>query len=154
MSKDEEILNKIREILKEKIIESSIPRKNIVDIIVKKENYKEVVKTIVENLNIPHVQTITGIDIGNEIQIISHLGRDITINVKTSIDKEKPEIDTISDIIPGATLYEREIHDLLGVNFIGHPNLKRLILPENWPKGVYPLRKDYKPEHPKPLRSV
>lgn len=154
MSKDEEILNKIREILKEKIVESSIPRKNIVDIIVKKENYKEVVKFIVENFNIPHVQTITGIDIGNEIQIISHLGRDITINVKTSIDKEKPEIDTISDIIPGATLYEREIYDLLGVNFIGHPNLKRLILPENWPKGVYPLRKDYKPEHPKPLRSV
>lgn len=154
MSKDEEILNKIREILKEKIVESSIPRKNIVDIIVKKENYKEVVKFIVENFNIPHVQTITGIDIGNEIQIISHLGRDITINVKTSIDKEKPEIDTISDIIPGATLYEREIYDLLRVNFIGHPNLKRLILPENWPKGVYPLRKDYKPEHPKPLRSV
>ncbi|MEM2083837.1 MAG: NADH-quinone oxidoreductase subunit C, partial [Nitrososphaerota archaeon] len=75
-------------------------------------------------------------------------------NVKTSIDKNNPEIDTITDIIPGASFYEREIYDLLGVNFIGHPNLKRVILPENWPKGVYPLRKEYKPEHPKPLRGV
>lgn len=151
---DEEILNKLKEVFKEKIIESSIPRKNIVDIVVPKESYKEVIKFIVENFNIPHIQTITGIDMGNEIQIIAHLGRTTTINVKTSIDKNNPEIDTITDIIPGASFYEREIYDLLGVNFKEHPNLKRVILPENWPKGVYPLRKEYKPEHPKPLRGV
>ncbi len=151
---DEELLNKLREAFKEKIIESSIPRKNIVNIVVPKESYKEVIKFIVENFNIPHIQTITGIDMGNEIQIIAHLGRSITINVKTSIDKNNPQIDTITDIIPGASFYEREVYDLLGVNFIGHPNLKRVILPEDWPKGVYPLRKEYKPEHPKPLRGV
>lgn len=154
MDKDEEILNKIKEALKDKIIEASIPKKGIVNVNVGKESYKEVIKFIVENFNIPHIQTITGIDMGNEIQIISHLGRSITINVRTSIDKEKPEIDTITDIIPGSSFYEREVYDLLGVNFLGHPNLKRVILPENWPKGVYPLRKEYKPEHPKPLRGV
>jgi len=151
---DEEFLNKLKEAFKEKIIESSIPRKNIINIIVPKEYYKEVIKFIVEVFNIPHIQTITGIDMGNEIQIIAHMGRSITINVKTSIDKNNPEIYTITDIIQGASLYEREVHDLLGVNFIGHPNLKRVILPENWPKGLYPLRKEYKPEHPKPLRGV
>jgi len=49
-------------------------------------------------------------------------------------------------LVPGAILYEREVHDLLGVVFDGHPDLSRLILPEDWPEDVYPLRKEYSPE--------
>ncbi|MCK9615713.1 MAG: NADH-quinone oxidoreductase subunit C, partial [Candidatus Omnitrophica bacterium] len=41
---------------------------------------------------------------------------------------------------------EREIHELLGINFKGHPNLKHLLLDDDWPKDSYPLRKDYKNE--------
>jgi len=51
-------------------------------------------------------------------------------------------IPTITDIIPGALLYEREIHDLFGVKFEGHPNLEPLILPDDWPADNYPLRKN------------
>ncbi|RLG90884.1 hydrogenase large subunit, partial [Candidatus Bathyarchaeota archaeon] len=56
---------------------------------------------------------------------------------------EKPVVPTITDIIPGAVLYEREVHDLLGVAFEGHPDLSPLVLPEEWPERVYPLRKEY-----------
>ena len=49
---------------------------------------------------------------------------------------------TITDIIPGALLYEREIHDLFGVKFEGHPNLEPLILPEDWPRDVHPMCKN------------
>jgi NADH-quinone oxidoreductase subunit C len=52
----------------------------------------------------------------------------------------------VVSLLPGAVLYEREVHDLLGVVFDGHPSLERLILPDDWPEGVYPLRKDYKVE--------
>jgi Ni,Fe-hydrogenase III component G len=44
-------------------------------------------------------------------------------------------------MIKGAEFIEREMHDLLGIDFPGHPNLVRLILPEDWPDGVYPLRR-------------
>ncbi|MEM1607631.1 MAG: NADH-quinone oxidoreductase subunit C, partial [Candidatus Bathyarchaeia archaeon] len=50
-------------------------------------------------------------------------------------------IPTITDLIPGAMLHEREAHDLFGIRFEGNPDLRPLILPEDWPAGIYPLRK-------------
>jgi len=55
-------------------------------------------------------------------------------------DKFKTEIQSISPIFPGAEWIEREIWELFGINFIGHPNLKRLLLADDWPQGEYPLR--------------
>ena len=68
------------------------------------------------------------------------------VTVKTEVSKEDPRIATITDIIPGANFHEREAADLLGVVFEGHPNPGRLVLPEDWPKDLYPLRKDAKLE--------
>jgi NADH-quinone oxidoreductase subunit D len=68
-----------------------------------------------------------------------------TVTLKNRISREKPVTQTITDILPGANLYEREVFDLLGVVFEGHPNLKRLMLPDLWPQGDYPLRRDWKP---------
>ena len=50
-------------------------------------------------------------------------------------------IDSITSVWPSANFYEREIFDLFGVHFGGHPNLKRIMMPEDWPG--HPLRKDY-----------
>jgi NADH-quinone oxidoreductase subunit C len=63
--------------------------------------------------------------------------------VKTRItNREKPELPSVVSIWKGADLQEREIFDLFGINFTGHPNLKRIFLWEGF-QG-YPLRKDYK----------
>ncbi|MGC8848926.1 MAG: NADH-quinone oxidoreductase subunit C, partial [Candidatus Bathyarchaeia archaeon] len=81
------------------------------------------------------------------IEILTHLfGRGVELTVATAVSREEPRIESITDILPGATFYEREVYDLLGVRFEGHPNLKRVLLPDEWPEGVYPLRKDYKPQ--------
>jgi len=48
-------------------------------------------------------------------------------------------------VIPGSILYERELQDLMGFRVKDHPDPRRFNLPEDWPEGVYPLRKDYKP---------
>ncbi|MCR4395595.1 MAG: NADH-quinone oxidoreductase subunit C [Candidatus Saccharicenans sp.] len=53
-----------------------------------------------------------------------------------------PEFDSITPVVPGAGWSEREYHDLLGLNFKGHPNPKRLVLSDDWPEGIYPLRQD------------
>jgi len=55
-------------------------------------------------------------------------------------DKAHPEVDAITPIFPGAEWIEREMWEMLGINFKGHPNLKRLLLAEDWPEGQYPLR--------------
>ena len=48
---------------------------------------------------------------------------------------------------------EREIHEILGINFKGHPDMRKLLLPEGWPEGVYPLRRDYKEWDKKAIRD-
>jgi len=66
---------------------------------------------------------------------------EITATIK--IPKSSLKVPTITDLIPGAIFYEQEVHDMLGVIFEGHPDLSPLVVPENWPEGVHPLRKDY-----------
>jgi Ni,Fe-hydrogenase III component G len=67
------------------------------------------------------------------------------INLRAFIrDREKPAIESITPFLPAAEWIEREIHDILGIDFKNHPNLKRLILADDWPEGVYPMRKEVK----------
>jgi NADH:ubiquinone oxidoreductase subunit C len=63
------------------------------------------------------------------------------IVIKVKLDRNNPEIETISDIWRTAEMLEREVYDLFGVKFQEHPDLRRLIMPDDW-KG-WPLRKDY-----------
>ena len=57
-------------------------------------------------------------------------------------------------MIPGAIVYERELKDLFGINPVGHPDLRRQAVPEDWPEGVYPLRKDVKFERNEEVSST
>lgn len=86
----------------------------------------------------------TGIDRRDGLEILYHFSEDKTgkvISIRVLMtDKEKPEIDTISNVIKGSEWIEREMWELLGINFKGHPNLKHLLLTDDWPSGDYPLR--------------
>jgi NADH-quinone oxidoreductase subunit C len=63
------------------------------------------------------------------------------LRLKSLLPEENPEIDSVTGVWRGAAWYEREIYDLFGVKFRGHPNLRRILLPAGW-EG-HPLRKDY-----------
>jgi NADH-quinone oxidoreductase subunit C len=154
MSSEEKLASELKVALPGKILETKIPAKRRLFVTVPAEAYKEVVEHLNKKLGITHISTITGLDAGDNLEVLSHFfGHGIEITLKAAVPKSRPEIDSIVDIIPGAVLYEREVHDLLGITFKGHPNLARLILPEDWPEGVYPLRKDYKPQPPESLRK-
>ena len=61
--------------------------------------------------------------------------------VKVGVPGDDPSLDSLTDVWPGANFYEREAYDLFGIRFDGHPDLTRILLPEDW-EG-HPLRKDY-----------
>ncbi|MGQ9718285.1 MAG: NADH-quinone oxidoreductase subunit C [Nitrososphaerales archaeon] len=149
--------NNVSEALKnkfgEKILEIKVSKRRVF-VTVPVGVYKEVIHYLVEELGFDHVQAITGLDTGKFIEVMPHLGRGITVTVRTMVDRDKPMLSTITDIVPGASPHERELHDFLGVVFEGHPNLTRITLPESWPANVFPLRKEYTPEQPKSLREV
>ncbi len=113
--------------------------------------------------------TITGVDVRDGIDLLYHwcleksmsnnpdlwTGPDgVVITLKGLARRPELEIDSIANVVVAANWIEREIHDLLGANFRGHPDMRRLILDDSWPEGVYPLRKSFdqvadRPELPK-----
>jgi NADH-quinone oxidoreductase subunit C len=70
----------------------------------------------------------------------SHKYKEV-IRLKVLVDEADPSVDSITPVWPGANYYEREVFDLFGIRFEGHPDLRRIMMPDEW-KG-YPLRKDY-----------
>ncbi|MBU0951644.1 MAG: NADH-quinone oxidoreductase subunit C [Elusimicrobia bacterium] len=88
--------------------------------------------------------TATGIHIRSGFEILYHFSYDKTGEVVTLRvflnEKEKPEIDSITPLFVGAEWIEREMCEMLGINFRNHPNLKKLLLDSSWPDGKYPLR--------------
>ena len=62
-------------------------------------------------------------------------------------------MDSLANVFSGANWIEREIHEMLGVNFKGHPDLRKLLLSDDWPEGVCPLRADYKEWDKKAIRD-
>ena len=90
---------------------------------------------------------VTAIDLGLEaghmevIYTLYSIPLHVTLHLKVLIDREKPEVPSLCGIWKTADWHEREAFDLLGVQFIGHPNLTRILLPADW--HGHPLRKDY-----------
>lgn len=86
----------------------------------------------------------SGVHTPSGFEILYHFSYDRTGEIFSARilieDKEKPEVDSITPIFPGAEWIEREMWEMLGINFKGHPNLTRLLLAEDWPEGEYPLR--------------
>jgi Ni,Fe-hydrogenase III component G len=66
----------------------------------------------------------------------------LVLNVE--VDPAQAKIPSVANIIPGVGWAEREVRDMIGVEPVGHPDPRRLILPDDWPDGVHPLRKDFK----------
>lgn len=91
-----------------------------------------------------YLADITAIDWKDRIEVVYRM-TDLAANTKVvlriDLDHEKPEVDSVTSVWRGADFQEREVFDLMGVTFTDHPNLKRILLPEDW-EG-YPLRKDY-----------
>ncbi|MDR3742513.1 MAG: NADH-quinone oxidoreductase subunit C [Terracidiphilus sp.] len=72
--------------------------------------------------------------------ILSHAQKEM-IRLRALVEEANPAIESITSVWPGANYYEREVFDLFGIRFENHPNLRRILMPEEW-EG-YPLRKDY-----------
>lgn len=95
-------------------------------------------------LGFDYLADVTAIDWKDRFEAVyrmTNLATNAKIVLRLDLDHEKPEVDSVTSVWRGADYQEREVFDLMGVVFTGHPNLKRILLPEDW-EG-YPLRKDY-----------
>jgi formate hydrogenlyase subunit 5 len=112
---------------------------------VKSDSNRDVLKILLETDESAGISALTGLDMGEKIGLMYHIRTNgAIVTVRTEVPKQEPKIPTITDLLPGAAFHEREVADLFGVVFEGHPNPARLVLPEDWPENLYPLRKDAK----------
>lgn len=142
----EELLNSIKTRFKDSIKEFLDKSHKRVYIEIDPKDIKEVARYIFVELE-ARFNIASGMDTRFHIEILYHFTIErlsLLISIRVKLDRDKPAIDSIAPIIKGAEWIEREMHELIGIDFIGHPNLKRLLLPDEWPEGVYPLRADYK----------
>jgi len=96
-------------------------------------------------LNFDYLFCLTCVDWKTHLTMVYHLESTQfrhQLVVKVQLDRNKPEIETVSDTWRTAEFHEREVYELFGVNFLNHPDLRLLILPDGW-EGRNPLRKDF-----------
>lgn len=129
--------------------------------IIPKDMLLEIVSILQLEYELDYLSSITGVDYlpENKIEVVYHLYKTTGgsgINLKVQVVREDPiNIPSLTSIYPGAELQEREAWDLLGINFTGHPDLRRIFMWEGF--NGHPLRKDWKEayyeEDIKPLKS-
>ncbi|HMK26274.1 MAG TPA: NADH-quinone oxidoreductase subunit C [Chitinophagaceae bacterium] len=98
-----------------------------------------------ESLFFNYLFCLTCIDWKTHLTMLYHLTSTKfrhNIVVRTKLDRNNPEIETVSHIWRTADFHEREVYEMFGVNFLNHPDLRLLILPDGW-EGKNPMRKDF-----------
>ena len=68
----------------------------------------------------------------------------LILNLHVILDRNHPEVESLSNMFNASNWIEREMHELFGINFLNHPNQDKLISEGNWAEGVYPYRKEFK----------
>jgi len=145
MARREEILKDIQTRFGDDIVDFFDKSSKRVYIEIKPESIVRVASHIFKELE-ARFNIASGIDARTHIEILYHFSLEdinLLISLRVKLDRDNPEIDSLAPVFKGANWIEREIHELLGINFRGHPDLRRLLLAKEWPAGVYPLRADY-----------
>ncbi len=117
--------------------------------------FPQVFDFAVRELGFPILCTVTGLDEGPDLGYLYLLARPggLMLMVKTRAPKDQP-IASVTPTFPNAAIYERELADLLGARVEGVPPGVRYPLPDDWPPGQYPLRKDWQADMLKPGEGV
>ncbi len=143
-----ERLNQLRDKLGPAIQRADLPADNRLFVYVSPSDVKRACECIFRDLDARYVISI-GLDdrpfSGN--YLVAHdfaFDKDhLLCSVMCYLPADAPKLDSISSVVPAANWAEREMRDLIGIEPVGHPYLKRLVLPDGWPDDVHPLRKDF-----------
>ncbi len=153
------VLNSFKKKFRGKIIESRLEkvpnqsRKKSVSnrawLSIELASFKEAVQHLCAIHPMPHFAVISGYDLGECIELVYHFSlnyasrqEEFSFSIKVKLPKKQLVIPTVTDLVPGALISERELQEMLGVKISGIPDARGLFLPKDFPKGIFPLRRD------------
>lgn len=154
--KTETNLIQAEEYLKHWIIKATRPEDFRLDVWVAQEKFYNAYLSLFDN-KWGYLCAITGIDrpasldeegnpIGeNHIEVLYHVAEGEAITtLHVLLPYSNLQLPSICELVPSASMYERELMEMLGVDLAGTPSREKLVLPDEWPDGIYPLRKSFK----------
>ena len=142
----DDILKKINDRFGGKVlkVEKKSSRRAYIDIYPR--DIVDIVRYIFKELGL-RFNIASAVDDFDKIEILYHFAYDpsgVIVSVRTMLnDKDNPRIDTVTHVMKAAWWIEREMHELFGIDFDGNEDLRPLLLPDDWPQDVYPMRKSF-----------
>jgi Ni,Fe-hydrogenase III component G len=139
-------LQHIQERFPEDVLNTTINKKKRVTVDIHPEALTDIAQHLIGDLNFRFI-IASAFHTKKGFEILYHFSDDREgniINLHVVLSKEKPEIESLANMLSGANWIEREMHELLGITFRNHPEPEKLISEGNWAEGVYPYRKKFK----------
>ncbi len=148
-------LQRAKDALAPFIKETSTPETNRLDVVIDSGDLTKATAAMLA-ADCGYLSAITGLDLGVEagyMEALYHFCDAAAVtSLRVRLSREgQPEIDSVADQIPVASFYERELSEMLGVTVVGTPDPTHLFLPDDWPEGVFPNRRDFKIEDAAPV---
>jgi len=144
-----DIAEKIKEKFPDQVVEV-VEFSDQVSVIVKREQIVAILRFLHDDpiLSCDHLQDLTAVDYMKKKEVRFEVVYNVysirhrhKIRIRAQVSEDDPKIDSVVSIWAGADWHERECYDMFGIVFTGHPDLRRILMPEDW-EG-FPLRKDY-----------
>ncbi|GAB4574926.1 MAG: hypothetical protein Kow0077_23900 [Anaerolineae bacterium] len=144
-----ERLNEACALLTMWITEENAPEPERLDVWLAATNLPHAVRAL-HDAGWGYLSALTGLDHGPEegrMEVLYHFcNGPAVLTLRVWLGREAPTIPSVCGIIPSASFFERELMEMFGITVEGTPNTDHLFLPDGWPEGVYPLRKDFEPD--------
>jgi NADH-quinone oxidoreductase subunit C len=143
---EEEVSEQIKRDFPEGVSDFSLPRERMLRFSVVRELLTDVCARL-RDLGFEHISLISALDWREHFECVYQIAsysNGVVAEVHTEIPRDDPKIDSVVPIWPGANFHEREAFDMMGIVFEGHPNLTRILLPDD--VTFHPLRKDFREE--------
>lgn len=157
MMDEDSIVQQAIDILSPLTNENNRPIPRRVDVRIQADDLVTAVKSL-QDANWGYLVAITGLDHPapvkpdgelegvDSLEILYSFGNGpVCLFLRVSVPYSAARVPTLCGLIPSATLYERELMELFGVDVVGTPDKRRLIVADDWPEGIYPMRKSYQP---------
>ncbi|UCD91966.1 MAG: NADH-quinone oxidoreductase subunit C [Methanobacteriota archaeon] len=143
--KGTEVAQAVKEKFKDLVSNVSFPRDRVVRLYVPRESILPFCKFLRDELSCEHLSLVTAVDWPENFECVYHITsylEEYMVELHVKIPKDDPKVDSLSPVWKGADFAEWEAYDMMGITFVGHPDLRRILLPEDY--LYYPLRKDFK----------
>jgi len=140
----EAIINKVRDNLKDDIVEINIKSNVRALVSIKPEAVQKAYDLLFSEMGFRFI-IASALQSKEGIEIYYHFSKDIIgliLNLHVLLPKDNPQIESLADKYVAANWIEREMHELYGIKFLNHPNLEKLISDGNWAEGVYPYKEE------------